>query len=303
MPHFNHGKFVEEALTAILRQSRQPDEVIVLDDASTDASVGVLESVVRENSNVQLIKNQRNLGPVPCIQRLLDMASGDYVFFAAADDRILPGLFEQSLKLLEAHPEAGLCSSLAQRIDAKGRDVGLSLSPIVSSRPTYLDRDTVHDLWRCHHYWAVGNTAIYRRQAAIDAGGFRPSLRSYVDGFLALILGLRYGACFIPKPLVCWRRLDDGFFMTTRRNTGQMRAIYAEAARLMRTEFGDVCDPEAVTLWEDRMRLQLRVQRMGPLRRSVARSRFVIQHRLPIRTLLLARLRAYWLHLSDTTVH
>jgi len=44
MSNYNHSRFLPEALDAIVNQSRQPDEFIIIDDASTDNSVEIIQS-------------------------------------------------------------------------------------------------------------------------------------------------------------------------------------------------------------------------------------------------------------------
>src|SRR5215207_96176 len=113
MPNYNHARFLQESLGAILAQSRRPLEVIVVDDGSTDGSVDIIKVLAQSNPTVHLVCNERNVGGIASVNRGLVLASGDYVHCAAADDRVLPGFYEQSLDLLSQCPEAGLCSSVS----------------------------------------------------------------------------------------------------------------------------------------------------------------------------------------------
>ena len=56
MPNFNHGRFLGEALEAVLAQEPAPFEVLLIDDASTDDSLAVAERFVRRNPNLRLIR-------------------------------------------------------------------------------------------------------------------------------------------------------------------------------------------------------------------------------------------------------
>src|SRR5262249_1546333 len=108
MPNYNHARLIPRALTAVLEQSHRPTEVIVLDDGSTDNSMEVIESFAQRDALVRLIRHERNQGIMAAIARGFEVSRGDYVFFPAADDYILPGHFEKSLRMLAEHPEAGL---------------------------------------------------------------------------------------------------------------------------------------------------------------------------------------------------
>src|SRR5437868_7050033 len=111
MPNYNHGHFLPEALDAILSQSWPADEVLIVDDASTDDSVEVIEGFARKHASVRLLRNERNMGAVYSGRRVFDAATGDYLYPSAADDRVQPGFFAKSMELLAQHPQAGLCCS------------------------------------------------------------------------------------------------------------------------------------------------------------------------------------------------
>ena len=117
MPNFNDGRLISRALTAVLEQSRRPTEVIVVDDGSTDGSVATIEAFVQRDPIVKLIRHERNLGLMAAIQRGFEESRGDYVYFPAADDYILPGFFEKSLRMLAGHPQAGLSYSNFASLD------------------------------------------------------------------------------------------------------------------------------------------------------------------------------------------
>src|SRR6266446_3649184 len=106
VPNYNHAKYLEVSLSAILRQSLKPLEIIVLDDASTDNSVEVIRRFAAQNPLVRLVQNEKNLTVVPNLNKGVDLARGEYVYIAAADDEVLPGLFEHSMALLGKYPQA-----------------------------------------------------------------------------------------------------------------------------------------------------------------------------------------------------
>lgn len=290
MPHFNHGAYVEEALTAILGQTRAPDDVIVLDDASTDGSYELLERLAAADPRIRLLRNERNLGPVPSCRRLLELATSDYVFFSAADDRVQPQFLERSLELLTRHPDAGLCATLSWLIDGDGRNLGLSRGPVVIGSPGYLSPRQARSAWRQHAFWLQGNTIVYRRDALIGVGGFRDSLKSFTDGFAVLAISLRYGACFVPEPLASWRLADGGYWQTTGADLEQAGVLHAEAARLMRGDLAEAFDEDSIRLWEERLALESRLQRQGRWP-ALQRAWFGIRNRLPLHRVALARLR------------
>jgi len=89
LPNFNHGKFIRDSIFSILNQSVQPLEIIVIDDASTDKSVSIVEKLTEEFSTVRLIRNKKNKGVIHGMNLGTMEAEGDIILYRAADDHLL----------------------------------------------------------------------------------------------------------------------------------------------------------------------------------------------------------------------
>ena len=99
IPNYNHAQYLPRCLDSILSQSVQPFEILVLDDASTDNSVAIIQRYASQHPHVRLHRNEHNLGAVANINQAFELSQGDYVFVPSADDEVVPGFFEKSLKL------------------------------------------------------------------------------------------------------------------------------------------------------------------------------------------------------------
>jgi glycosyltransferase involved in cell wall biosynthesis len=108
LPNYNHAKFVGRALTALIRQKRAADEIIVIDDGSTDDSLDVIHGIAARAPAIRVLRNEKNIGVIATLQRGLESARGDYVYFAASDDWVFPDFFALALRQLEANPGVGL---------------------------------------------------------------------------------------------------------------------------------------------------------------------------------------------------
>ena len=235
MPNYNHGKFIALAIEAVVSQSRPPDEYIILDDGSTDNSVEIIEQFAQRYSIIRFSRNDKNRGVVFTANRGLQIASGDYVYFAAADDKVLPGLFEKSMKLLMQYPQAGICSARVLLIDEQGKERGeLEIVPPIK-KAGYLPPEKVLAKLRKSGEYIVGITAIYKRAALIELGGLIPELRAYCDGFITHAIALKYGACFIPEPLAAWRRMDTGYAASMKARTDIALEVVSYAVKLMQS--------------------------------------------------------------------
>jgi glycosyltransferase involved in cell wall biosynthesis len=250
--NYNHAHYLPEALNAILNQSCRPLEVIVIDDASTDNSVDVIEQFVRRDPIVRLYRNEHNLGMWLSGNRALSLAVGDFIYFAAADDRVYPDLFEKSIKLLTQYPQAGVCSALVQLIGEQGDDKGWIKSPVIAKSSCYLTPKEVLSTLIRDGFWMTGQTTILRRDVLLrDTDGFMPELGHFSDLFLDMDMALRYGACFIPEVLATWRVLETGYAQTMWRDVALSREKFARVTELMRSSKYATIFPEAFTkVWE-----------------------------------------------------
>jgi glycosyltransferase involved in cell wall biosynthesis len=250
MPNYNHAGFLPESLGAILAQSFSPIEIIILDDASTDNSVEVIERIARVDSRVKLVRNERNIGVEATVNRLLGMATGDYLYSPSADDRILPGFFEKSMTLLARYPQAGLCSTIGRLIDEQGHDRGIRSLPVISREARFFSPEEVQRVLLTYGRWIDAGSVIYRRDAFAREGGQIMELGSFADTFTNLVIALRYGACFIPEPLSCWRQMATGHAARSGIDWNAYLDRGTYAAMLMRTRYGDLFPTKFVDNFE-----------------------------------------------------
>jgi hypothetical protein len=95
----------------------------------------------------------------------------------------------------------------------------------------------------------MGNATVLRKVALVDAGGFRPELHSFCDGFAYMVMALKHGACFVPKPLAYWRLMESGYSLSTESNWLLSLDIRDRAVELMRTTYRDLFPEDIVEMW------------------------------------------------------
>lgn len=261
MPNYNHAQFIPDALEAMLAQSYRPLEIIILDDGSTDDSLEVIERYRRQAPEiVSVVRNDKNRGLLANGPRLLDMARGDFVFFSAMDDRILPGFLERSMRLLSRYPTAGLCSTLCGIINEQGISEGLLKLPIVTRREGFIEPADALTLIQRHGNWFMGNTTIFRTRALRDVNGFRPDLGPYCDGFVSLIIAAQHGVCFVPEPLAEWRRMPGTYSQVATTDVSKNVAVLRRAEQLMRSEYCSLFTDEFISDWKNELYFGVFVQ-------------------------------------------
>ena len=129
MPNFNHAPYLKERMDSILAQDYPDFEVIMLDDASTDESVSILQSYEKHPKVKSLIVNETNSGNT-FLQwaRGLEQATGDYIWIAESDDVAAPNLLSCLVEALE-QKDATLTFCHSQWIDSEGQAIARSQDP------------------------------------------------------------------------------------------------------------------------------------------------------------------------------
>ena len=81
---YNGEKYLIEQLNSVLNQTEKLDEVILIDDLSTDQSFNIIKKFIEQNnlSTWKLIKNEKNLGYKGNFRKGLELVSGDVIFLS-----------------------------------------------------------------------------------------------------------------------------------------------------------------------------------------------------------------------------
>jgi len=224
MANYNHGVFLDGCLEAICTQSFLPKEFIIVDDGSTDNSVTIIEGFIKKHPklNIILLRNETNRGVTYSINRAFDQATGDYVFWPASDDQILPGFFEQSMEILSEHPEAGLCCADSRCLLDENKLV--ENKRFLSERPRYFSPNEVVKLYKKEAFTPViPSTVVIKRSVLKELGGYIEQFKWSCDSFAHNVASFRAGICYVPEILAVVRIHD-----------AQYGSVHAKQGRLER---------------------------------------------------------------------
>jgi glycosyltransferase involved in cell wall biosynthesis len=216
LPNFNHGRLIDRAISALLEQKLLPDEIVIIDDGSTDNSPAIIQQLAATSSRIRVELNRKNLGVVSSQNIGLEKSCEPYIYFAAADDWVMPGFFELAISMLEAHPHSGLFCGESILIDgADGRELGMR--PIARPRNTagYIDAKSTRRLLTRTDNWILTGATVFRRDAILAAGGLDPDLGSFADGYLARKVALTHGFIFSPTVVSTWSIFETGVSRVT----------------------------------------------------------------------------------------
>lgn len=244
IPNFNHARYLPCAIRSLLSQSLLPDEIIIVDDASSDNSVQVIEKLAREHPRIKLIRNPVNQGCNRSINIALAQACGKYVFALAADDYVLPGCFEKIVAQMEQHPDAGACLTWLQGVDPDGNVLSQRDLPNYHSHethvhirtPTFLSPARVLRRLKRQAWFVNGGPMVFRREVLLEMGGYNVQLGYAADGFCSYFAALKYGLVYIPEKLIAFRQIRGSSGDAGSRNPETASQVHKRSLALMRED-------------------------------------------------------------------
>ena len=127
MPVYNAEQFLSKAIDSILSQTHTDLELLIIDDASTDSSLRILNSY--KDRRVTISTNSKNIGYLKTCNKLFSMASGDYITFQDADDYSDISRIKKQLKAFESDSALGICGTFIYRTNENGKIIQLETKP------------------------------------------------------------------------------------------------------------------------------------------------------------------------------
>lgn len=120
MTAYNTGHLVEKAVRSVLAQSHKNLELMVIDDASTDNTLAVLQALAKEDTRMRVFASPTNHGTYWSKNWCLRSAKGDFVAFHDSDDFSAPDRLRIQLGALLSLKGTAACTCRWQRVDAAG---------------------------------------------------------------------------------------------------------------------------------------------------------------------------------------
>ena len=195
VPVYNGERYIAEALQSVLAQTIRPAEVLVFDNASTDNTV---EVAARHLPADAIRRSAVNFGAVVNFNRAVREASGEYVLWLAADDRLLPEHLEVCFQALVNRPSAGACLPGIRFIDVDGRPTRQHTDPDLAAEDP---RKRLRSFLRRHRW--TESYCLYRRDALLASPMFTAEYAT--DVLLTWWFVLRGPLLVMSEPLLEYR--------------------------------------------------------------------------------------------------
>lgn len=124
----NAERFIDESITSILHQTKQNFELILIDDASTDMTVKILEQYLGDN-RIKIICNSSTKGKSANLNAGIVLASHEYIAILDGDDVAMPERLQKQVDFLDNHPDIAAVGSFVQIIDENGGVIDTRTKP------------------------------------------------------------------------------------------------------------------------------------------------------------------------------
>lgn len=196
MPTYNAGKFLADSINSILQQTYKNLELLITDDASTDAeTIKILHDFAQKDSRVNILFLKENAGPGNARNQSITRTKGRYIAFCDSDDRWTEDKLEKQIAFMKEKKCALSCATYII-CDENDKNIGITIPPKAITF-SMLKRDN-----------KVGClTAIYDTQL-LGKKFFMPAIRKRQDWGLFLNIMKECHICyaFTEKPLAYYRK-------------------------------------------------------------------------------------------------
>lgn len=118
----NGSKFISEQLDSIFSQITDRDELIVMDDFSSDNSLEIVESYRLNWPNLRVFRSERNLGVVRAFEALLGLVQRDVIFLSDQDDIWIEGRLDRMVEELNENSAVAVLSNSRIYVDGSVRN-------------------------------------------------------------------------------------------------------------------------------------------------------------------------------------
>ena len=232
VPNYRHERYLPLRLQSIADQTFTDYEVLLLDDASPDGSLRVLNAFAEGRPSWSVHPNEVNSGsPFAQWNKAASLAHGRYLWIAESDDYADPQLLERLVAVLESDPNLVIAYGQSMLVDSEGQPMH---SFDVHYRYVYgteaqrwVDgyrnngRDEVRNFMLLHNVVPNASGALIRLETFRAVGGADPNWRLNGDWMTYIKLLEQGGIAFIPEVLNYFR-------------------VHSETARQKANEGGDV---------------------------------------------------------------
>lgn len=201
IPVYNAEAYIQKTIECVLKQSYQKFELLVIDNASTDHTVALVNEF--KDSRIRLIQNAENVGMANNWNLCLKNAMYDYIQILCADDQIYPTCLQEKVQVLEQNPEMVLVFSASDICNMNG-DVLWKRRPFHQNR-RFSGENFAKKSFRVKNFYGEPSNVMFRRKAAYKTGEFHVTMGYNLDWEYWLRLSVNGTVGYLDQVLSAFR--------------------------------------------------------------------------------------------------
>jgi hypothetical protein len=216
IPNYNHGHLIEKSILSTFEQSVPPDEIIVVDDGSTDDSVTRLVKLEKEIPILKLVLCKENQGALRAGKIGVQNAKSEILMFRAADDALPPGSIKHGRNAFEKYPQSKIAFGEILFFRENCSD-GTIETLALSDKTEFFTAGSLLRLWK-PDFNLPEPACFIKKSALLEQGGLMEEAKWYSGWLCFTSIALKYGIIFIPKVLNFFRLESNSYGTANLRN-------------------------------------------------------------------------------------
>lgn len=233
----DQGSLLPRQLNSITFQNVWPDEVILIDDGSTDHSKDVMRAFQKHNpdKNIKIFLHDENAGVCARVNEGTEISECKFVYFTTSGDELLPSFVERHKHILSSVEDIHLCASTSQ-YDRRSPHFHCNRRAFVSpmTGPT-AQSFFVPAGFAVSTPSVPGHGSCIRRDTLLEFGGHNPKLEWHSDWFFLMSIAYTYGFYCIGEDLSKMHSNPNSYSTTVYSNEKQKK-ILNEMVRVLDEE-------------------------------------------------------------------
>lgn len=204
---FNSKETTLAAFNAILNQSIKPNEIIIIDDCSQDATAEIIENAIKSLPEVNLIRNEVNLGQSASRNKAAQIATSELLVFFDDDDISKPERAQAHIQMYLDSADISFVSSSKKYPNGYSVDCinqNLSLKDL-SAKDWVLKLTTGQATSALKNLWVPCSTCAVNRTYFLALGGFDTSMRRLEDAEFFVRVAIAKGSASWSKEILVIR--------------------------------------------------------------------------------------------------
>ncbi|UZE94364.1 glycosyltransferase family 2 protein [Alkalimarinus alittae] len=243
IPTYNSAAYITETLNSLIEQAYADQEIIVVDDGSTDNTPAIMAAFTNRYSFISYTVIENNGGPAKPRNVGIGLATGDVVFLFDSDDIALPGKFTEAMKVFEQEPSVGMVTTNFSIVDSDAKNIVrnrmiddyVSLQSILGRKITdnayFVESSDAFAALISANYVGTPGVGI-RKEILAKIGGFDETLRHIDDREMWLRVAYETNIGYISEPSFLYRNHEQS--ISKKRSSLQSKERLMVAKKLER---------------------------------------------------------------------